>query len=1279
MDNEAVEMAALGFGGAALSVAIIGGVVCLVRRTLPQNGQPAQLEIQPASPEVLQKIGLDIKDSELSGVLSNFVEKRKNLETIFKELADLPVEEAIQKLSQYVDINDLTVMKAQQKIQNHLVTELQKPQFRQLFAEVFANPSGGSKKLTINITPGKGLGMASAARGRYIKASQDEFIAWDLFVRNLRHELDHDGRLYTGEIPGLNARECAVYDIFDEALARDTEWAIPVTEGGNIAGDSDPMIQAKPLRDIYVENILGKHESDFPNKKLWSEYVKDQWDTFLKLRETNPVEFEATFKKVRSFAVVNSMDQLTTALEYARQVMGHSQCGVGRLGNIENLRKVCETYLIDKGLDIDIIWPKIEALASGREKITYIGNCFNSSGHLVASEVESFLAKVYKENCKHFEEALSRRQSTGVISIINQEIEKWRQRVLVSRDMYVKNSPFLQELIREKGSQWVNEHLSELMQFSMDKLNGKSCIVNDGTLGILYQRKQPNGDIAFFDTQGQLRRYHNVSANELVYIEPNGITAVVVNANGAAKRVRYPKGVRTTFDSCYQEFYNYCYAEQAWANSVQRPAAMPQAAGRTRVVVDEVAPRIEETQVPPSKPTPRAKAGERAPHRTDSDLPAVAPQAQQAPSVKKQLFKMGGVFVGQAALMMVASVAGRRAQHWDDAQEKYGLGELMGISPDTTSAMAKAGTYVGVGGGLLVAGTAVASKWATKSTRFASWGVKGGKVVPYLGTVIGVGMAGVRAWDGDWKGVGLELTSAVLSLGPVICTGADLALNGYMAYRDAQMKDGTYTFTMTDGHGNPVQTSDGQNAIGAVINYKHDVEDGPASFYDYDSEKGPYLSVVGQFKNGERDGQWVTLSPGWDPEHPEEQDKHILERATYDKGKLISFTRVDSEGHLVAQLEDISDQAYYSELSSNSLDAFAVPFLTGIEESIVRAKVGHVGQYTEYWTDENGISTGKVKCIGQYKNGERTGRWLTVSPEWDPEHPEEHVLECAHFENDRLVGDYFRLDANENVLVEGNFTDGEYREYWTDENGLSTGIPRYEGQYKNGQAAGVWVAYSADGEITEKIDYDNRVVYKYVTVVDEEGKKHIVEQEEPFELYRLCQDSAVYPSTFTISQEDIWAGSIRNSIPKVEGGPKAYANPNAVESFPNPSPGMDKPAVLSESSLTQSNSRVNYNSSFGKHQSSLTQSNSRVNSTPSFGNHRGLDDLLGASPQAQIGNDKGLDNAIEKKGTDASKVESTETSQKLASSKTRGRASSRMQHEEHSRRHVGRSGHRRHS
>ena len=64
----------------------------------------------------------------------------------------------------------------------------------------------------------------------------------------------------------------------------------------------------------------------------------------------------------------------------------------------------------------------------------------------------------------------------------------------------------------------------------------------------------------------------------------------------------------------------------------------------------------------------------------------------------------------------------------------------------------------------------------------------------------------------------------------------------------------------------------------------------------------------------------------------------------------------------------------------------------------------------------------------------------------------------------------------------------------------------------------------------------------------------------------------------------------------------------------------------------------------------------------SFGNHRGLDDQLGASPQTQYGNGKGLDNAIDREGTDGSAIlEEQENSQ----AKRRARTPARMQHEEH--------------
>ncbi len=555
----------------------------------------------------------------------------------------------------------------------------------------------------------------------------------------------------------------------------------------------------------------------------------------------------------------------------------------------------------------------------------------------------------------------------------------------------------------------------------------------------------------------------------------------------------------------------------------------------------------------------------------------------------------------RAGLAYAATWAGQQFQDWESERKKNNLGELMGVSDNTTLAAQKANLALTTGG-LVVAGSgAVIAVAAKRGAKFVA--TKGGQVaaksIPIVGTIVGIGYAAIRAWDGDWTGMGLELASAGMDIvsaagvltgpGEGAILASSVALDSYIALRDGMMKNGECDFAMLDDKGNSVLTPDGQPILGARINYKHDVKQGPATFYNL-GPNGSYAAVVGQYENDKREGQWITVSPEWDPNHPEE---HILERANYEKGKLISFDRVDEEGHLIAQLKN--------------------------------------GQYIEYWTDENGISTGKVKCIGQYdEDGKRTGHWITVSPEWDKEHPEEHVLECANFEDDRLVGEYFRLDANENVIAKGNFSDGEYMEYWIDGNGLSTGIPKYEGRHRNGQSVGDWTVHSPDGEVAAIVNYDKKEVYRYTTEIDENGNERAVFRTDPF-FVASDQVDIVYPTSLTLPEE-AKGFILQTNHPATVTVHGTTLNPTAAGSFPRLNPVMEPQKLSLE------------------------------RSGGSFGNKRGLDDQLGASPQAQIGNNKGLDNAIAREGADAFEIsEAQENSQ----AKRRVRSSARMRHEEH--------------
>jgi len=87
---------------------------------------------------------------------------------------------------------------------------------------------------------------------------------------------------------------------------------------------------------------------------------------------------------------------------------------------------------------------------------------------------------------------------------------------------------------------------------------------------------------------------------------------------------------------------------------------------------------------------------------------------------------------------------------------------LAGASSPITNTISKAGTT-----GMVKAGAKM-----------------GAKALPFVGAALGVYGAASRAVDGDWVGAGLEIASGLASFVPVVGTGAAVAIQAGLAYRD---------------------------------------------------------------------------------------------------------------------------------------------------------------------------------------------------------------------------------------------------------------------------------------------------------------------------------------------------------------------------------------------------------------------------------------------------------------------------------------------------------------
>ncbi len=361
---------------------------------------------------------------------------------------------------------------------------------------------------------------------------------------------------------------------------------------------------------------------------------------------------------------------------------------------------------------------------------------------------------------------------------------------------------------------------------------------------------------------------------------------------------------------------------------------------------------VESSQTLPSSDTPKLKNKETS-SKKNSDTPSSTTAGRQ---IRNAALHIGG----RVGAMYAAGYVGEKYKAWQNEREHSG-GMIALEEAQKSLALKRADQMLAVGGitvmgaGLAVGiGEAVGSKVLQKGA-----GKVAAKSIPFIGTGLGCLYAVRRSFDGDWTGVGMELTSAALDvvsgLGVAAsttgvgafagvplatwATGASFAIDTTLALRDGMRQaDGMNFFALNDEQGNPIMQkgADGQEyqAVGAAVEYKNNRKNGTATWYDKASDGTIKPVVFGQYKNDKKDGEWIVL----------DENSHIREVSHYKNGVLDGvYRRFDEKGNLLIEGEFPN------------------------------------GSYEEYWTDENGLSTGIVRKSGHFKDGKQVGDWYILN------------------------------------------------------------------------------------------------------------------------------------------------------------------------------------------------------------------------------------------------------------------------------------------------------------
>lgn len=334
------------------------------------------LEIQPLTEEKADVLGFNENFQKLvkahEKATQELMESGNLLnEKWLQEHIDVQLSEELTKQS---DINGIVA-----RFRQNLFSTIQKDasqngttalrRWAAMFADSNPESSNGIRqKVIFNIEKSLGRGVAGSADAGIQNVNLDVYQK-DIpgfFNDILPHEVVHMGQIpfstLNPEEAALNPREAVVASNVQEACARIGDYVHGVLEGRNPLGKNEGRSIEQMLKDVNPDLSL-----------------KD----FLALREKNPEQFNQYLNKISRQAFLDYMKSTPRNPTYRKgQFLEFALSARLTESNMDGLKQQCESYVKQVGLDIDDVWPEIEAYASGKKEMPGMEEVFTKEGLL---------------------------------------------------------------------------------------------------------------------------------------------------------------------------------------------------------------------------------------------------------------------------------------------------------------------------------------------------------------------------------------------------------------------------------------------------------------------------------------------------------------------------------------------------------------------------------------------------------------------------------------------------------------------------------------------------------------------------------------------------------------------------------------------------------------------------------------------------------------------------------------------------------------------------------
>lgn len=207
----------------------------------------------------------------------------------------------------------------------------------------------------------------------------------------------------------------------------------------------------------------------------------------------------------------------------------------------------------------------------------------------------------------------------------------------------------------------------------------------------------------------------------------------------------------------------------------------------------------------------------------------------------------------------------------------------------------------------------------------------------------------------------------------------------------------------------------------------------------------------------------------------------VMRRWSSDKARNWSLVEAfDEQGELIGRQESFDNRWQGLQINRGNLGWTGPEYETR----------SHYRKGKRHGVHASRLLTGELIEQGEYADDHRVGRWeyrdervhrINHYNAQGQEHgeqrestPEGQLLLSAHYRNGKLNGAYEEYNSEGRLQAKGEYREDRRHGLWQYQDPYEVRLMRWQGEYRQGDQVGDWVAHSAAGYVTGRQQYDDQ-------------------------------------------------------------------------------------------------------------------------------------------------------------------------------------------------------------